>query len=112
MTNWRHKGPILPGGSVFSLASPIDQRPDGLVMAGTPVGLHRSVDAGRTWRSIGGGVAGFPVTAVVFAPEYPEEPAIFAGGAPGAVIYSLNSGDSWESSALDFPDVTVGPGDR
>jgi photosystem II stability/assembly factor-like uncharacterized protein len=107
VTNWQHKGPILRGGNVFSLASPSDHRSGELVMVGTAVGLHRSTDGGRGWRLVGDGVAGFPVTCVTFAPEYPKEPAIFVGGAPGAVIFSPDGGDSWDSRPLDFPDVTV-----
>ncbi len=107
MTNWQHKGPILPGGNVFSLASPLGHRSGELVMAGTAVGLHRSTDGGRSWRLVGDGVAGFPVTCVAFTPEYPKEPTIFVGGAPGAVIFSPDGGGSWDSRPLDFPDVTV-----
>ena len=107
MTNWQHKGPILPGGNVFSLASPPGHRSGELVMAGTAVGLHRSTDGGRSWRLVGDGVAGFPVACVAFAPEYPKETVIFVGGAPGAVIFSSDGGASWDSRPLDFPDVTV-----
>ena len=49
----------------------------------------------------------FPVMATAFSPDYARSSSIFVGGAPGAVLRSLDGGKSWESCSLDYPDVIV-----
>ena len=107
MSHWQHIGPVLAGGEVFSLAAHAACDGDCPTLAGTAVGLHRSMDGGRSWRPLSAAITGFPVTAVTTAPGRPEMPAIFVGGAPGTVIRSPDGGQSWDPRALDFPDVIV-----
>jgi photosystem II stability/assembly factor-like uncharacterized protein len=113
MSAWQRMGPALNGEDLFSLtvspsvAAGADCCAGQRILAGTRTGLFGSDNAGQDWRLMSGELGAFPVMATAFSPDYARTPSIFVGGAPGAVLRSLDAGKNWESCSLDYPDVIV-----
>ncbi len=92
---------------IFQLAAPADP---GLVGAGIcfaarTSGLFRSADGGLTWEcayaSLNAGEA-LPTSAVALAPDFGQEPTVFAG-LNGAILLSRDGGFHWQPSRLPEP---------
>ena len=107
MVNWESVGPVLSGGDVFSLATSLDAGVEGMILAGTGVGLHLSRDGGYSWQLISGELGAFPAVCVALSPGYPRDGTIVVGGAPGMLLRSPDGGQTWQSRVLDIEGVTV-----
>jgi hypothetical protein len=82
---------LLPGAGVRCLApDPLNR---GRVYAGTSrMGVVRSDDRGKTWRS--SGLAGETVTAIAASPV--QAGAVYAGTCPTGVYVSIDGGVNWD----------------
>jgi photosystem II stability/assembly factor-like uncharacterized protein len=107
MASWVFIGPVLGGGDVLSLVASSDASHEGVILAGTAVGLYRSTDEGHGWQLISGELGLHQTTCLAISPDYPKDPTIILGGAPGVILRSLDGGGTWQSSVLDIPDAIL-----
>jgi photosystem II stability/assembly factor-like uncharacterized protein len=66
---------------------------EGVILAGTPEGVYRSDDLGRTWQSASNGLTAPYVRWMVFHPDVSDFE--FVGTEPANIFVSHNGGESW-----------------
>src|SRR5688500_18191135 len=86
---WTSGGPY--GGTVTALA--IDPTTPSTLYAGTPSGVFKSTNSGRTWIATVTGLTNRTVRALAINPA--SQVIVFAGTVGGGAIRSTNSGGSW-----------------
>ncbi|MEA2604133.1 MAG: hypothetical protein QOF89_5125 [Acidobacteriota bacterium] len=92
-----HSG-VMENQVVRSLA--IDRRPPATLFAGTPTGVYKSTDDGRTWRRSGDPSLG-SILSLTLNPV--DKNVLYAGGDAG-LFRSLDRGETWVRLAHNLPD--------
>lgn len=87
----------LPGGIITGLAFSPDFERDGVLLAASPVQLHRSDDWGRTWRSAAGDLGRVLVYSVTVTPDFGRSGIAFAAAEQGLLV-SSSHGSSWRAA--------------
>ncbi len=82
------------GGTVTALAIASSADRARLVFAGTPIGVRRSSDGGRTWTVVGRGNLAAFVEAVAPSPDFARDRTCFLG-TPGGLYGSIDGGETW-----------------
>ncbi len=93
--------PIGPGGGFITVLAQAPSNPERLYAAGSPSGIFRSRDGGRSWQSIDRDLEGLEVRHLTVDPRNPDH--VFADVAsqspPFQVWRSADGGNHWTSSA-------------
>jgi len=79
--------------SVIALPSFSGVAREGLILAGTPDGVFRSEDEGRTWAEANAGLSQRHVRWLEFHPDLPD--LVFAGTQPASIFISRDGGNTW-----------------
>lgn len=74
---------------------------------GTPAGIFRTLDAGRSWESCNFGLLDEEVLCLACAPTFDESEILWAGTAGGGLYRSRNAGRAWRESGIGLPDAAV-----
>src|SRR6266851_1314622 len=77
-----------------------------MVFAATPVGVHRSIDAGRTWALPGSAPTVPLASAVAASPRFADDQTLFACGADG-LYRSTDGGLTWQRVLIGGPLLAV-----
>lgn len=95
MITWDCLGPIVPGGTVFTLdaAQGKDGAPD--IYVGTAAGIHRSVDGGVSWTHLAVPFTGGSVQTLTLSPQFVDDRTILAAGGVYGVLRSVDAGQTW-----------------
>ncbi|MDI6817231.1 MAG: Ig-like domain-containing protein [Actinomycetota bacterium] len=89
---WSTNGPANSNVNSVPLSPYFDN--DDTIFAGTPSGVYRSVDRGKTWTLINSGLTSTNVRSITMSPGFQTDKTVFAG-TNGGVFRSTNSGDLW-----------------
>jgi len=88
---WISRGP--EGGQIVAIAvSPNFISDQTVFVAPVDVGVHKSTDAGTSWRQVS---APFRTNFVVASPAYASDHTIFAGGGWTGIVRSVDDGQTW-----------------
>ncbi len=93
----------------FAFSPDFTRQGAGLLFAARDSGLYLSRDGGQSWHGLYdhlGTQSPPPTMAVTLSPDYASDQAIFAGVA-GAVLRSINAGESWYIGVLAAPPPIV-----
>ena len=88
------------GGTVSALAYSPAYTTDRTILAATLAGVHRSTDAGLSWRNASQGLPNPFVDAIAFSPDFAGDHIVFVGGREAGVSRSTDDGETWQ--ALPF----------
>lgn len=80
---------------------------DQTLFVGTPTGIYRTQDDGRSWESCNFGLLDEDVLCLACAPNFATTEVLWAGTAGGGLYRSRNSGRAWRESGIGLPDAAV-----
>ena len=102
---WKLSGPILPGGTIYSLVLSPNKDQHNPLLAGTPVGVFRSLSRGDNWSWANRGLAGLQISALASSPNG----VLFLGTLDGGLARSVDGGYSWTTlpSLQDAGSITA-----
>ncbi|MCC6453994.1 MAG: hypothetical protein IT328_03550 [Caldilineaceae bacterium] len=80
---------------------------DHTLFAGTPTGIFRTQDEGKSWESCNFGLLDEDALCMACAPDFGESELLWAGTAGGGLYRSRNSGRAWRESGYGLPDAAV-----
>jgi photosystem II stability/assembly factor-like uncharacterized protein len=80
---------------------------DRTVFAGGATGVSVSTDAGETWRATGLPIADATVTALSFAPTFPDGGPLLVGTAEDGVWLTRDRGRTWQAANFGLLDALV-----
>ena len=84
----------------------VDPRDAAHLLRGSTSGLHRSLDAGRTWREVTMLAPPRDVVDVVFAPDEPAH--VYVVSRDLGIVHATDGGHIWESLPLGFVPAAEG----
>ncbi|MDP2210113.1 MAG: Ig-like domain-containing protein, partial [Candidatus Aquicultor sp.] len=101
---WTTNGPANSNVNSVPLSPYFDN--DDTIFAGTPSGVYRSIDRGKTWTLINTGLTSTNVRSITMSPGFQTDRTLFAGTA-GGVFKSTNAGDLWAPVNIGLTNTDV-----
>jgi len=89
--SWKLMGPVLPGGTIYSLVLSPNEEQHNPLLAGTAVGIFRSLSRGDKWTWANRGLAGLQISALAVT----SNGVLFSGTLDGILARSVDGGYSW-----------------
>lgn len=88
---WNLMGPVLPGGTVYTLVLSPNKEQRNPLLAGTPVGVFRSLSRGANWSAANRGLVGLQIATLASS----SNGVLFLGSLDGTLARSVDGGYSW-----------------
>ncbi|MHB0878260.1 MAG: WD40/YVTN/BNR-like repeat-containing protein, partial [Anaerolineae bacterium] len=90
---WHLMGPVLPGGTLYTMVLSPNKEQHNPLLAGTPVGVFRSLSRGDNWSWANRGLVGLQVATLAAS----SNGVLFLGTLDGTLARSVDGGYSWAS---------------